>query len=120
MSTPRDRPSLGGGEVPPPAAPPFASEPRDPARASSREQEIRTRVDRVIGELGAAGVVRLESVDCRTHRCQLVVAGDGAAFDQVLAAFQDDRGFLGWARELMLQDLQRDGAHARVTVQLDF
>ena len=35
-------------------------------------------------------------------------------------AAQDHTRFLGWARELMLQDLRREGAGARVTVVLDF
>ncbi len=118
MITPRDRPSLGGGEVPPPAAPPFASEPRDPARAASREQEIRSRVDRLIGELGA-GAVRIERVECRT-RCELVVAGEQDRFEQVIAAFQDERGFYGWAREMMVRDVQREAGQGRATVVLAF
>ncbi len=77
-------------------------------------------MDRVLGELDAAGAVRLDGVDCRSRRCQLVVAGAAAALDRVLAAFQDDRGFYGWAREMMLQDLRREGGRASVTVLLAF
>jgi hypothetical protein len=101
----RQRPVLPGGDS-------FEGEPRVAGWADAHEREIRARV----AKLG----VDVDQVECRTRRCQLVVSGEGAGFDDGLAAMQDDRGFYGWAREMMVGNLRTDGARRSATVTLVF
>jgi len=117
---PRPRPALPGDDAAP-AEPPFAGEPRTPDWADAHEDEIRSRFDAMVQAIGAPRELRLERLDCRSWRCELDVAADRAApFDDLIARFQDERGFYGWAHQLLLRDLRRDGEQARVTAVLWF
>jgi hypothetical protein len=109
-----ERPQLAGPDAAPVAAP-FAEERRDPGFADPHEEEARARAEAAIGDRP----VRIERVECRSARCEIVIAG-GEGFDEALAAMQDERGFYGWAREMMVTGLTRDVRETRVTVVLTF
>ncbi|HTM22512.1 MAG TPA: hypothetical protein VL172_18450, partial [Kofleriaceae bacterium] len=67
MDVGRDRPVLPGEGA-------FEGEARSEAWARAHEDEVRARLEKI-------GVVA-EKVECRTSRCQLVVSGEGAKFDE--------------------------------------
>jgi hypothetical protein len=106
------------GKPEPPGAAPFAEERRDPGFADAHEEEARSRAEAAI----EGRAVRIERVECRSSRCQVVIAGPNEAFDETLAAMGDERGFHGWAREMLVTGLSRDvlRSEARATVVLVF
>jgi hypothetical protein len=113
-----ERPVLPGGEVERPGEAPFVEERRDPAFAEAHEEEARSRAEAAI----EGRAVRIERVECRSSRCQVVIAGPNEAFDEAIAAMSDERGFYGWAREMLVTGLSRDvlRSEARATVVLVF
>lgn len=97
------RPALVDAHVAPPAlpaAPPaaaaaFAAEPRDPSWAAPTEAELRRRFRDIRG-------AKLEDMECRARRCQLVITGSEGDVGQTIADLESHRGLHGFAANVLL------------------
>jgi hypothetical protein len=104
-----------------PAKAAFEDEPIDREFVADRSVLVRSTVDRVIAEAAVSGV-RLEELECRSQRCRLTLAADGAGLVEVMARLEDDRGFYGVASQLELHDavMGDDGTPRHVSMTLLF
>lgn len=96
--------AAAAAELPPGQA--FEAEPVDPERAPRQSNLVR---ERMAALTAGRTTVDVPVVECHTRWCRVVVAGrDETEFRAVVESMQDERGFLGLAESLALDQLRRD------------
>jgi hypothetical protein len=89
------RPVLADPGPQPSADATFSAQIRDDDWAPGTESQIRERFKKVRG-------AKLDSTECRTDRCKLVIAGSEGEVSQAIADLEGNRGLHGFATNLLL------------------